>query len=151
MAAQTCAGVAEGRCCRTSAAAPATWGAAIDVPLNTTDPVFEAWLADRIWTPGAKRSLHRPKLENVASSSFRVDAATVIAAGTRAGLTVQVGAASLPAATATVTPSWISFFTARSRLADGGPPKLMLATAGCPNWWSRITQLMPVIKIVVLV
>jgi len=41
---------------------------------------------DSTFTPGANRSLHGPKFENVASSSNRSLAATVIAADTRLGL-----------------------------------------------------------------
>ncbi|CAB4813959.1 unannotated protein [freshwater metagenome] len=71
----------------------------------------------------------------------------MIAAAARAGLTPQVGAASFPAATTTVTPSAIKALIAASTNDDAAPPKLMLATAGMPATWSAITQLMPAIMI----
>jgi hypothetical protein len=86
IAAQICAGVACGFDCRRSAAAPATCGDAIDVPSFVAVATSEAMPAERISVPGANRSLHDPKFEKPASSSSLSDAATVIAAGTRAGL-----------------------------------------------------------------
>ena len=61
--AQTCAGVACGFACRSNAAAPATCGDAIDVPLFVADATSEAMPAERIPDPGANRSLHDPKFE----------------------------------------------------------------------------------------
>ena len=58
-------------------------------------------------TPGAKRSTHDPRLENDARRSSRSVAATVSAVGSRAGEESQASSSSLPAATATVTPSSI--------------------------------------------
>jgi DNA repair protein RadC len=95
----TSAGPRDGALPKISAAAPATCGAAIDVPAPTAVAVLEAGLADRISTPGAKMSLLSPQLENDATPSVGVVAATVIAASTRAGLSLQVSIPSLPAAT----------------------------------------------------
>jgi hypothetical protein len=49
----TCAGVAFGFTARYSAAAPATCGLAIEVPLRTAVPVFESMAAETISEPGA--------------------------------------------------------------------------------------------------
>ena len=57
------AGVACGFACRMSAAAPATCGDAIDVPLFVADATSEAMPAERMPDPGANRSLHDPKFE----------------------------------------------------------------------------------------
>ena len=86
IAAQTSAGVACGLVCRMSAAAPATCGDAIDVPLLVAAATSVAMPAETMLAPGANRSLHGPKFEKSASSSSISDAATVIASGTRAGL-----------------------------------------------------------------
>lgn len=53
-------GVRFGSCCRMSAAAPATWGHAIDVPLMVALPVSDDDAADVIEDPGAKMSRHDP-------------------------------------------------------------------------------------------
>jgi hypothetical protein len=61
--AATLAGEAVGSVWRRSAAAPATNGAAIEVPLAKTvarSPVFEA---DMILSPGARISTHAPQSE----------------------------------------------------------------------------------------
>jgi hypothetical protein len=47
--------------------------------------VVEPNHAEVIDTPGANTSTHEPKFEKVARTSVLSDAATVIAAGTRAG------------------------------------------------------------------
>ena len=59
-AALTAAGSAAGVACRISAAAPATCGVAIDVPLIVFVAVFEVRHADVMFVPGAKRSRHVP-------------------------------------------------------------------------------------------
>ena len=84
-AVQTWVGVAHGEDWRISAAAPATCGDAIDVPLSTSVALLLVMPADRMSTPGAKMSLHAPKFENAASSSNWSEAATVIAFVTCAG------------------------------------------------------------------
>lgn len=65
-----------------SAAAPATWGQAMDVPDKLVDPVSEVWLADLIERPGAKMSRHVPQLLKLALTSEESDAPTVMALGT---------------------------------------------------------------------
>jgi hypothetical protein len=97
---QTCAGLSNWWNCRWSAAAPATCGAAIDVPdlmLVAVSFVFEA---DRMRTPGAKRSTHGPQFEVEEALSFvgLIDA-TVMAVGTSPGEKLQAFAEELPAET----------------------------------------------------
>jgi hypothetical protein len=57
---RTSAGVAPGRCSRTSAAAPAVCGAAIEVPLIVADATSEVCAAEVIETPGANQSTQLP-------------------------------------------------------------------------------------------
>ena len=66
-----------------AAAAPATCGAAIDVPLMVL--VVPLSQVDLIACPGANKSTHDPILEKMARVSAEVVAPTVIASGTRAG------------------------------------------------------------------
>lgn len=85
-----------------------------------------------------------------AGASLRSLAATVSAAVTRAGEEVQASCGvptllPLPAATAKVTPSLIARETALSRVLLAGPPRLRLATAGCPAAWLAVTQSIPAI------
>ena len=56
----TAAGVAKGSPARYSAAAPATCGAAIEVPLIVFVAVVDENQDDVMLTPGAKRSTHDP-------------------------------------------------------------------------------------------
>ena len=56
----TCAGVADGLDCRYSAAAPATCGAAIDVPPIVAAPVSLVMPAETMFRPGANRSTQVP-------------------------------------------------------------------------------------------
>ena len=63
-------------------------------------------------TPGAKRSTQVPKFEKLARASVLVLAATVSAAGTRAGDWVHALILLLPAATAYTTPEAIELATA---------------------------------------
>ena len=66
------------------AAAPATCGDAIEVPLIVlVPPVYQAEVIDE---PGAKMSRHDPKLENDERVSLLVVEPTVITRGSRAGL-----------------------------------------------------------------
>lgn len=71
------------------ATAPATCGAAIEVPLIVLLQLEEHFLlliqAEVILTPGAIMSTQLPKLLNEAKSSEELLAATVIALGTLAG------------------------------------------------------------------
>ena len=56
----TCAGVAAGFAARTSAAAPATCGGAIDVPLMVLVAVSFVFQAEVMAEPGAKMSVQVP-------------------------------------------------------------------------------------------
>ncbi len=67
------------------AAAPATCGEAMDVPLLNLLAVVVVWLADMTLTPGAKTSTHPPKLLNVARRSAPSVAPTVMAPAEPAG------------------------------------------------------------------
>ena len=70
---------------RNKAAAPATCGEAIEVPLIVFVPVLLVYQAEVIELPGAKISRQVPKFEYEARASVLVVAPTVIAAPTRAG------------------------------------------------------------------
>jgi hypothetical protein len=63
IAAATVAGVAPVLPESRSAAAPATCGAAMDVPDSERDPVVEVLEADTIAEPGANTSTHDPQFE----------------------------------------------------------------------------------------
>jgi len=110
----TSAGVRDGSPESKSAAAPATWGEAIEVPDQEAVEVVEVMVEERIPEPGAKMSRQVPKFEKEERESVEVVAPTVIAAGAEAGDAEQASELSLPAATATVTPSltarWIAAF-----------------------------------------
>jgi hypothetical protein len=88
----TAAGAAEGFAASTSAAAPATNGVAMDVPLWETVALSEENHADLIDAPGAYRSTQLPKFEYESCMSYStvpfapdVEAATVSALGALAG------------------------------------------------------------------
>ena len=136
----TAAGAASGDPERTAAAAPATCGVAMEVPLIEAMAVVEAVPADVIPTPGAYRSTQAPKLEKDAWRSDASLAATVSALGTRAGELVHASTAELPAAATTVTPSLTRAWTAVSTMVLAVPPRLRLATAGVPAWWCTATH-----------
>src|SRR3954471_15259261 len=70
----------DGKAARTSAASPATIGAAIEVPLQV--PYLPPGTVLRMASPGAATWIHEPRLENVASVSLAVDAATAISPST---------------------------------------------------------------------
>src|SRR6266511_45284 len=125
----------------TRAAAPATCGVAIEVPLMVLVAVSLVIQDEVMLTPGAKMSTQVPKLENEARLSLMSVAPTVIAAGTRAGLKLQALALLLPAAMAYVTPELIELATALSNVVSMPPPRLMLATAGVTLL--AVTQSMP--------
>jgi len=67
------------------ATAPATCGAAIEVPWYATYEESLRELNEGTSVPGARRSMHRPRLEYDASLSSEFVAPTVIACGARAG------------------------------------------------------------------
>ena len=71
--------------CSSSAAAPATCGEDIEVPLSTRVPVLSLCEADVIDEPGPKMSTQVPKLENDERASLLVVEPTVKAPGVRAG------------------------------------------------------------------
>ena len=121
-------------CDSASAATPATCGDAIEVPESVRVAMSEVWPAETMLEPGANTSRHVPKLENDDRSSLDVVEPTVIALGSPAGDVVHALTLELPAATTKVTPSSTPRDTAKSRAAERGPPRLMLATAGAPLW-----------------
>ena len=69
IAASTSAGVAAGSVWRKRAATPATCGAACEVPEKVLVAVSFAMPAERMLTPGAKRSRQVPKFEKLARAS----------------------------------------------------------------------------------
>src|SRR5215212_4511450 len=97
--------------------------------------------AEVIEEPGAKMSTHVPKFEKDERASELVVEPTVMAAGVRAGETLQAFWFSLPAATAKVTPALMALLTAVSSAEEAPPPRLMLATAGSTRF--EATQLTP--------
>src|ERR1043165_43241 len=125
------------------ATAPAACGAAIDVPLIVLTAVSLVSQSDRIDTPGAYQSTHGPRFDHAGASSLRSIAATVITCGRSAGDDAHAAPPSLPGATVSATPSGTERATARSSAGDSAPPRLMLATAGCPGRWLAVTQSMP--------
>src|SRR5690606_7320526 len=137
----TASGVASGWPARYTAAAPATWGLAIEVPDIVLVPWSLSFQAEVMSEPGAYRSTTEPKLEKSDWASSLVLEATVRASGTRAGEPWPASADSLPAATAKVTPEAMALATAASRAGSAAPPRLMLATEG--PWWFSVTQSMP--------
>ena len=86
-------GEADGWDCRYRAAAPATCGVDIEVPLATPIAVSSVFQADQIRLPGAKISTQLPKSENCAIVSSFMVAPTVIACGADAGETVHASEA----------------------------------------------------------
>ena len=82
-ASRTCAGVDVGCDCRYNAAAPATCGADIEVPLIVLEPLPSHH--EVMPTPGARMSTHAPKLEKPANESPLSVAPTVMALGALAG------------------------------------------------------------------
>ena len=133
IAAVTVAGEALGFVSKNNAATPATCGVAIDVPEIVFVAVSLVFHDDVMLLPGAKMSRQGPKFENDARASVIVVAPTVMAFGTRAGDVVQAFTLLFPAAIAYVTPSLMELVTAVSKAVEAPPPKLMLATAGCPG------------------
>ena len=117
---------------KSKATAPATCGAAMDVPESMTVSVEDRWPAERMLTPGAKMSSNVPKLENDARESLDAVAPTVMAEGSDAGENVLASRRLLPAATTMVMPSATALATARFSEVFRLPPRLMLATAGTP-------------------
>ncbi|HXH78871.1 MAG TPA: hypothetical protein VNJ48_10230 [Nocardioides sp.] len=71
-------------------------------------------------------------MEKEACWSLLLVAATVMAAGTRAGEVLQASAASFPAATTAVIPSSITALSAASTVELALPPRLRFITAWVP-------------------
>ena len=115
------------------ATAPATCGEAIDVPEIAAVAVLLPIHDEVMPTPGAIMSTHLPRLLKLANASLISLAATVIAAGTRAGDDLQASCLEFPAATTTITPSFIRLFTAVSIAEEARPPRLIFATALTPD------------------
>lgn len=139
----TCCGVRVGWPSSNKAAAPATCGAAIEVPLSVAVAVSFVAKAEVIELPGAKRSTHEPQFEYDARTSLDVVAPTVTADTSLAGDAVQASAFALPAATTNVTPSATPRATASFMKFDLTPPRLMFATAGTPAAWFATIQSIP--------
>jgi hypothetical protein len=81
----TSSGVSLGRCSSSMAAAPATCGAACDVPLSWRVEVAPSMPADTIDSPGAHMSTQLPKLEKDERRSPRPTEPTVMAVLTAPG------------------------------------------------------------------
>lgn len=60
MLAKICSEVRRGLPCKSNAAPPETWGHAMEVPLNATEPVSESAEADMMALPGAMMLLQVP-------------------------------------------------------------------------------------------
>ncbi len=83
-----------------SAAAPATCGVAIDVPLIVFDAVSLVFHADVMLVPGANRSVQEPKSDEEARRSSMVALLTINASVTLAGEKLHASALLLPEAMA---------------------------------------------------
>ena len=114
---------------RYTAAAPATCGEAIDVPLIVAVAVVLVMYADVMDDPGALMSTHVPQFEKEDLASVLVVEATVMAVGVLAGERSHASVFSFPAATAYVTPAATEFATAFLSADEKPPPRLLLATA----------------------
>ena len=118
IAARRASGVAEGVAASRSAAAPATCGAAMDVPNSVAVAVGDVWYAERMPDPGANTSRQEPQFENDDRASDEVVDPTVSADGSDAGDALQASASELPAATANVMPSATPAATAALSAAE---------------------------------
>ena len=78
-------GVCDGLNDKYSAAAPATCGLAIDVPLSVAVEVLLGMYAEKMLDPGAKMSRHVPKFEKLERASVLVVDPVVRAFTARAG------------------------------------------------------------------
>ena len=102
---------------------------------------------DVMSTPGANMSTQEPKLENAARVSVRSVAPTLTTPNADAGEPKHASRSSFPAATATKIPSSTARVEAAFTAASSGPPRLMLSTAGSPDWWSATTQSSPATRV----
>ena len=96
----TAEGLDPGFADRYTAAAPATCGDAIDVPLIVAVAVLLVMYADVMDEPGALMSTHVPQFENEDLASVFVVEPTVMALGVLAGERPHASVFSFPAATA---------------------------------------------------
>ena len=118
MALRTAAGVADGCAESSSAAAPATCGAAMEVPEMVLVAVGDVYQAEVMPEPGAKTSRHEPQLEKYERLSDDVVDPTVMAVGSDAGEYEHALSLELPAATAKVMPSATPAATAALSAAE---------------------------------
>ena len=110
---------------RSWATAPATCGAAIDVPLNKALLVSLEAVAPRMPDPGACRSTQAPWFEKEDFASADVVEPTVIASAADAGDLVQASLFSFPAAATTTTLASCAALTARFIAEERPPPSDM--------------------------
>jgi hypothetical protein len=127
----TCRADQSGWTAKTSAAAPATWGVAIEVPDMRPKPAPGS--VERMSSPGANRStLVAPTFENVDGASVAVEAPTqrMFASGYAQGYsraTPSLSAPSFPAATTKSVFGW-SWIASRSTDAAYGEPSDAVTT-----------------------
>jgi hypothetical protein len=95
--------LAEGLCCLSSDQAPATCGAATEVPLRF--PYVEVGMDELTLTPGANRLAFGPTSEKLATLSESSTAATLTAPEMHAGYSMPSVKPSFPAATTTAMPA----------------------------------------------
>lgn len=103
-------------------------GAAIEVPERVLTEVSDVYPAAVILDPGAKMSKQLPKLLNQLLLSLVVVDPTVMAREALAGEKLQAFESSFPAATTMTIPEFMAELTALSRVLEGPPPRLKLAT-----------------------
>jgi hypothetical protein len=84
----------------------------MDVPLRLKLPTTVLVFAEIMCSPGAKMSMHVPKLEKAALESSIPVAPTVIASVAEAGVVEQASASEFPPATTMTTPAATALFTA---------------------------------------
>src|SRR5262245_50956325 len=98
-----------------------------------TVTVLPKLLNDAIVSSGSPSEAGR--LKPPGSPSVSASAATQMTVGALAGEKVLASTAELPAAAHIVTPAAVQLSTAALMAADGGPPKLMLATLTWVAFW----------------
>ena len=131
---------------RYAAAAPATCGHAMLVPLIVLVASSSPIQADFTSEPGAKMSTHAPKLEKPLLASSRAVAPTVIAVGAFAGEYPHASSLALPAATTTVMLRPCMYAAASTSDGEAPPPSDIDATPGTPGCaaaWKSAAQRIP--------
>ena len=116
---------------RYAAAAPATCGHAMLVPLIVLVASSSPIQADFTSEPGAKMSTHAPKLEKPLLASSRAVAPTVMAVGAFAGEYPHASSLALPAATTTVMLRPCMYAAASTRDCDSRSWACTLAASFC--------------------